>query len=44
MIIITLQTDATRVVSYRQPVCDLLSGIKTDSFSHSTGIVPELPG
>ena len=38
MIIIALQTDATRVVSYRQPVCDLLSGmgmtLKAHSLSH----------
>jgi hypothetical protein len=38
MIIIALQTDATRVVSYRQPVCDLLAGmgiaIKAHSLSH----------
>lgn len=38
MIIIALQTDATRVVSYRQPVCDLLLGmgmtLKAHSLSH----------
>ncbi len=38
MIIIALQTDASRVVSYRQPVCDLLTGmgvkIKAHSLSH----------
>lgn len=38
MIIIALQTDATRVVSYRQPVCSLLAGmgisIKAHSLSH----------
>lgn len=38
MIIIALQTDATRVVSYRQPVCSLLSGmgvtLKAHSLSH----------
>lgn len=38
MIIIALQTDATRVVTYRQPVCDLLSGmgikLKAHSLSH----------
>lgn len=38
MIIIALQTDSTRVVSYRQPVCDLLAGmgiqIKAHSLSH----------
>ncbi len=38
MIIIALQTDASRVVSYRQPVCDLLSGmgisLKAHSLSH----------
>ena len=38
MIIIALQTDASRVVSYRQPVCDLLTGmgitLKAHSLSH----------
>ena len=38
MIIIALQTDVTRVVSYRQPVCSLLSGmgisLKAHSLSH----------
>ncbi|MFT5123339.1 MAG: hypothetical protein ACI9TH_000673 [Kiritimatiellia bacterium] len=38
MIIIALQTDATRVVTYRQPVCTLLAGmgiaIKAHSLSH----------
>lgn len=38
MIIIALQTDVTRVVTYRQPVCDLLSGmgisLKAHSLSH----------
>ena len=38
MIIIALQTDATRVVTYRQPVCDLLVGmgikLKAHSLSH----------
>ena len=38
MIIIALQTDATRVVSYRQPVCSLLAGmgmtLKAHSLSH----------
>ena len=38
MIIVALQTDATRVVTYRQPVCDLLSGmgikLKAHSLSH----------
>jgi len=38
MIIIALQTDATRVVTYRQPVCSLLSGmgfsLKAHSLSH----------
>jgi hypothetical protein len=38
MIIVALQTDASRVVSYRQPVCDLLSGmgisLKAHSLSH----------
>ncbi|MFT5467600.1 MAG: hypothetical protein ACI8UO_002706 [Verrucomicrobiales bacterium] len=38
MIIIALQTDASRVVTYRQPVCDLLSGmgikLKAHSLSH----------
>ncbi len=38
MMIIALQTDATRVMSYRQPVCDLLMGmgvkIKAHSLSH----------
>lgn len=38
MIIIALQTDATRVVSYRLPVCSLLSGmgikLKAHSLSH----------
>lgn len=38
MIIIALQTDATRVVSYRQPVCSVLAGmgmtLKAHSLSH----------
>lgn len=38
MIIVALQTDATRVVTYRQPVCSLLSGmgikLKAHSLSH----------
>ena len=38
MMIIALQTDASRVMSYRQPVCDLLLGmgvkIKAHSLSH----------
>jgi hypothetical protein len=38
MIIIALQTDASRVVTYRQPVCDLLAGmgitLKAHSLSH----------
>ena len=38
MIIIALQTDATRVLTYRQPVCSLLSGmgisLKAHSLSH----------
>ncbi|MEP3477847.1 MAG: DUF1552 domain-containing protein [Fuerstiella sp.] len=38
MIIVALQTDASRVVSYRQPVCRLLEGmnlqIKAHSLSH----------
>jgi len=38
MIIIALQTDATRVVSYRQPVCSVLKGmgikLKAHSLSH----------
>ena len=38
MIIIALQTDATRVVTYRQPVCSLLAGmgmtLKAHSLSH----------
>ncbi len=38
MIIIALQTDASRVVTYRQPVCDLLVGmgmtLKAHSLSH----------
>ena len=38
MIIIALQTDATRVISYRQPVCSLLAGmgvaLKAHSLSH----------
>ncbi|MEM7013062.1 MAG: DUF1552 domain-containing protein [Verrucomicrobiota bacterium] len=38
MIIIALQTDATRVVTYRQPVCSLLIGmgmtLKAHSLSH----------
>ena len=35
MIIIALQTDATRVVSYRQPVCSLLSGMGVSLKAHS---------
>ena len=38
MIIVALQTDATRVISYRQPVCALLAGmgiaVKAHSLSH----------
>jgi len=38
MIIVALQTDATRVVTYRQPVCSLLAGmgisLKAHSLSH----------
>ena len=38
MIIIALQTDATRIVTYRQPVCSLLAGmgvkLKAHSLSH----------
>jgi hypothetical protein len=38
MIIVALQTDSTRVVSYRQPVCSVLSGmgisLKAHSLSH----------
>ena len=38
MIVIALQTDATRVVTYRQPVCSLLAGmgikLKAHSLSH----------
>jgi hypothetical protein len=38
MIIIALQTDSTRVVTYRQPVCSVLSGLgmalKAHSLSH----------
>lgn len=38
MIIIALQTDATRVLSYRQPVCSVLAGmgisLKAHSLSH----------
>jgi len=38
LIIIALQTDATRVVTYRQPVCSLLAGmgvtLKAHSLSH----------
>ena len=38
MIIVALQTDATRVVTYRQPVCSLLEGmgikLKAHSLSH----------
>ncbi len=38
MIIIALQTDATRVVTYRQPVCSVLAGmgmtLKAHSLSH----------
>lgn len=35
MIIIALQTDATRVVSYRQPVCSLLAGMGVSLKAHS---------
>jgi len=35
MIIIALQTDATRVVTYRQPVCNLLAGIGVKLKAHS---------
>lgn len=35
MMIIALQTDATRVVSYRLPVCSLLSGIGIQLKAHS---------
>jgi hypothetical protein len=38
MIIVALQTDSTRVVSYRQPVCSVLAGmgiaLKAHSLSH----------
>jgi hypothetical protein len=38
MMVIALQTDATRIMSYRLPVCDLISGmgikIKAHSLSH----------
>lgn len=38
MIIVALQTDATRVITYRQPVCSLLEGmgitLKAHSLSH----------
>ena len=35
MIIIALQTDATRVITYRQPVCDLLTGMGISLGAHS---------
>ena len=35
MAIIALQTDATRVVTYRQPVCSLLSGMGVSLKAHS---------
>lgn len=35
MIIIALQTDATRVITYRQPVCDLLLGMGITLGAHS---------
>ena len=35
MIIIALQTDATRVISYRQPVCSLLAGMGVSLKAHS---------
>ena len=35
MIIVALQTDATRVVTYRQPVCSLLSGMGIKLEAHS---------
>lgn len=35
MIIIALQTDATRFISYRQPVCDLLLGMGMSLGAHS---------
>ncbi|MEO0414545.1 MAG: DUF1552 domain-containing protein, partial [Verrucomicrobiota bacterium] len=35
MIIIALQTDATRFVTYRQPVCDLLTGMGMNLGAHS---------
>lgn len=35
MLIIALQTDATRVVSYRLPVCSLLSGMGINLKAHS---------
>ncbi len=35
MIIVALQTDATRFVTYRQPVCDLLTGMGMSLGAHS---------
>lgn len=35
MIIVALQTDATRVVSYRQPVCSVLAGMGVSLKAHS---------
>ena len=35
MIVIALQTDATRVVTYRQPVCSLLTGMGMTLKAHS---------
>lgn len=35
MIVIALQSDATRVVSYRQPVCSLLQGMGVSLKAHS---------
>ena len=35
LIIVALQTDATRVVTYRQPVCDLLTGMGIELGAHS---------
>lgn len=35
MIIVALQTDATRVVSYRQPVCSMLAGMGINLKAHS---------
>lgn len=35
MIIVALQTDATRVVSYRQPVCSVLAGMEIPLKAHA---------